>query len=117
MKPMAAVLLLLSCFGAAAAAQDMALRPFEADGLAAMTSGHFHECASIYAAATRQHRAEPSPPFVAARCFARAGDLRNAERYITIALDRGYRNCSSLRREPALAAIEGAATRCEANDE
>lgn len=98
-------------------AQDMALRPFETSGFEAMKRGEYGRCAATFAAAAREHRHEPSPPFVAARCYARAGEMAPATRSLMMALERGYRNCATLEREPALAALDGAAARCAQNAE
>jgi hypothetical protein len=88
-----------------------ALRPFEAEGFAALNAGDHARCSRIFAGATRVHPDEPSPPLAAARCFAGAGDAASARRYLDIALQRGYRNCRNLRQFP------DALPRCEANAE
>src|SRR5687768_2907725 len=110
-------LLLLLAFCLQVSGQDMALRPFEKEGFAAMQGGDFERCAAIFTGAAKDRNAGPSPAFVAARCHARAGDTASARQQLSSALDRGYRNCASLRREEALASFEDLALRCEANAE
>ena len=102
---------------APAAAQELALRPFEREGLAAFSSGDNATCARIFSAAARKHRGEPSPPFVAARCYARLGDTANARKQLALALQRGYRKCDNLGREEGLAKLADLRARCESNAE
>ena len=90
-------------------------RPFEATGLGAFLKGDYATCAKVMSSATFTYLQEPSPPFVAARCYARLGDTVRAERFLRIALDRGYRNCSNIAGEAQLAKLTDARTRCENN--
>jgi hypothetical protein len=117
MKWVAAVTICFACGTFSASAQDIALRPFEVSGFAAMNGGDNARCAAIFVAAAQEHREEPSLAFVAARCFARDGKMSEATRYLMMALDRGYRNCANLERESALAGVEGTRARCTANSE
>lgn len=96
-------------------AQDMARRPFEARGLAAFTSGDYRTCAIVFSRAGTEHLREPSPEFMAARCYARLGDSQRAARHLVRALDRGFRNCAALRSETALADLVTLQARCERN--
>ena len=102
---------------AVAFGQNFALRPFEREGLAAFMAGDFVKCSRIYDAASRDHPREPSPPFVAARCYARLGQTVNAQRFLARALSRGYRNCGALRSDPDLSRYDDLIARCEQNAE
>jgi hypothetical protein len=88
------------------------LRPFEAEGFAALNAGDHARCSRIFAAAAREHADEPSPAFAAARCFAGRGDTTAAQRHLDLAFARGYRNCRNVRE-----LFPDALPRCEANAE
>lgn len=98
-------------------AQQLAFRPFETAGFAALQGGRFEECATIFGDAAKVHVSEPSPAFVAARCYARAGASEAARRHLASALDRGYRNCANIRRDEILSSFSDLMTRCESNAE
>lgn len=93
----------------------MALREFESQGFAAFTAGDFPTCASAFAKGGSEHPREPSPEFMAARCHARIGHLKLAQRHLERALDRGFRNCAALSNEKALAEFAALRERCEKN--
>jgi tetratricopeptide (TPR) repeat protein len=107
--------LALEALSAQLVAQDMARRPFEARGLAAFTSGDNRTCADVFSRAGAEHLREPSPEFMAARCYSRLGDSQRAAHHLARALDRGFRNCAALKSEPALAAFIPLHERCERN--
>jgi hypothetical protein len=96
-------------------AQDIARRPFEATGLAAFTSGDHRTCAEVFSRAGAEHSREPSPEFMAARCYARLGDSQRAEHHLARALNRGFRNCNALRSETALIGLVALHERCDRN--
>lgn len=98
-------------------AQQLAFRPFETAGFAALQSGRFAECASIFAEAAKIHVSEPSPAFVAARCYARADQSDAARRYLGLALARRYRNCTNIRRDEVLSSFTDLMAQCERNAE
>jgi hypothetical protein len=99
------------------AAQDMALLPFESDGFAAMKKGDFATCARIFSTAAAQYPAQPSPPSVAARCYAKAGDETRARQSFELALKRGFRKCAAFAAEPDFAPYADLRSRCERNAE
>lgn len=111
------VLVFSTLLAAELTAQDLALRPFEAEGLAALRGGEYATCARIYSEASMRHKDEPSPPFVAARCYARLGDVRRAREQLSEAVRRGYRNCRNIVEEKGLAPLTDLLERCEANAE
>ena len=111
----ACLVLLVTLTSLSTLAQNMALRPFEAEGFAALNRGDYATCATIFATAAATYGSEPSPPFVAARCYAKLGDTGMARRFLSTAVDRGYRNCGGI--EEALASFEDLRARCEANAE
>jgi hypothetical protein len=99
------------------AAQDIALRTFEKNAFAALNDGDYVTCARMMSAAAKEHPSEPSPAFVAARCYARANQPERAHHYLDVAVSRGFRNCQALKREPELVKFGKSVERCEANAE
>src|SRR4051812_26606056 len=83
-------------------AQDMALRSFEKEAFAALNGGDYVRCSRVMRAATNEHPHEPSPPFVAARCYAKSSQLDKAHHYLNVAMSRGFRNCQVLKNTPEL---------------
>lgn len=99
------------------AAQELARRPFEAEGFAAYTAGDFAKCRTIFASGAKVHPEEPSPALMAARCSAKAGNAKDAQHYLAIAMARGYRNCGPLTHQSEFAPFRDELARCEANAE
>lgn len=108
--------LLLLLFALPALGQDLALREFEKKGFAALNAKDYAACAPIFAAATIEYRPEPSPPFLAARCYAGLG-IGQAPRLLKRAIERGFRNCRAIARDENLAKFTKLMARCEANAE
>ena len=110
-------LLVLLLLASSVSAQDMALRDFEKEGLAAFRAGDFATCAKVFASATPMYPHEPSPAFVGARCYGRLGEMALARKFLEEALDRGYRNCTNIAGEASLRAFPKLVARCESNAE
>lgn len=92
--------------------------------MAAYREKQFAKCAAIFVDAVgTEPRQALAPPIGAARCHAGAGDTVNAQRYLQLALDRGYRNCKLLEGDAVFQGLrdgEGWAElleKCRANEE
>jgi tetratricopeptide (TPR) repeat protein len=70
--------------------------PFELEGQAAFGAKEFDRCAAIWSRATNEFPKHYGYPLQTARCLLQVGRQAEAERFLTIALKRGFRNCAIL---------------------
>ena len=79
---------------------------YQREAMAAYREKQYVTCAAIFMSAlATEPRQALTPAIGAARCYAGAGESDKAERYLKVALNRGYRNCQLLDQDAVFAPL------------